>query len=196
MNFINRPNIINASNDVKSLFLNSLEKKKITLNKKIIRNVVLKKLRKKFSLERIQEPDRKNLQKKPGFRSETQHLMGTTINVFANLKMHHKSILDENNLQSISNEALEMKYMDQIRNEVHGEDNFNQMNIEDEKKRKEIENSLVGFKEELELYKQKIREQKRIELMKRDLMFRSELKISQLNQQVKNKLFWDLKKKK
>ena len=110
--------------------------------------------------------------------------------------MHHKSILDENNLQSISNEALEMKYMDQIRNEVHGEDNFNQMNIEDEKKRKEIENSLVGFKEELELYKQKIREQKRIELMKRDLMFRSELKISQLNQQVKNKLFWDLKKKK
>lgn len=122
--------------------------------------------------------------------------MGTTVNVFTNLKMHHKSILDENNLQSISNEALQMKYMDQIRKEVHGEDNFNEMNMEDEKKRKEIENSLVGFKEELELYKQKIREQKRIELMKRDLMFRGELKISQLNQQVYFGILIKKKKKK
>jgi len=171
---------------VKSLFLNSLEKKQNSLNKRLFRNVVLKKLRKKFSLEKMDTPSRKSLQKKGSFINETSTMMGTTLHVFENLKAHHRSICDASNLQSISREAIEMKYLDQLKEEINlrNKEKDEDFDLMDEKKKKEIENSLIGFKEELQIYKGKIKEQKKIEALKRDVLFRSEVKILQMNQQV------------
>jgi len=134
---------------------------------------------------------RKSLQKKESFINETQNMMGATINVFENLKTQHKSIFNVNNFQNISKEAFEMKYFDNLQNEISGnvdelkEGNHNNSLSRDEKKKKEIENSLQGFKEELQIYKNKIKDHKGIEKKIREDLCKSEVKISQYNSQVK-----------
>ena len=174
---------------MKSLFLSSIEDKKTTLNKTLFKKIILKKLHKKFSVETMDIPTRKSLQKKPSFMKETQNMMGETINVFENLKSHHKSMFDSINLQNISKEVLEMKYFSSLQKEISGNNNQLQDNTnplsKDEKQKKEIENSLSGFKEELQIYKKKIKDQKDIEKKIREHAFKIEIKISQYNLQVK-----------
>lgn len=176
-----------ASNEVKSLFFDDFEEKKALLNKTLFKTVVLKKIRKKFDVDSLDSFSRKNLQKKPTFLHATQGLMGRTAGVFENLKSQQQNFLSSQNLHMISKEALEMKYFENIKKEIEtssGNENLIAL-MKTENKKKEIENSLAHIKKELQISKKYIKDLKEKEKIIRHNLSKSDLNMSNLNEQVK-----------